>query len=79
MLPPAVPYKMKSRKYGEQGSTTVLHTKRRAGESLPTKNGLEIANKYDNPLYTEPWGVSVYRAAVYLACGEFDKVKMESL
>lgn len=32
-----------------------------------------------SPLYTETWGVSVYRAAVYLACGEIDKVKMESL
>ena len=32
-----------------------------------------------SPLYTETWGVSVYRAAVYLACGEFEKVKTEAL
>jgi hypothetical protein len=30
-------------------------------------------------LYRKLWGVSVYRAAVYLACGETEKAKQESL
>ena len=51
MLPPAVP-KVKARNYGEQGTTTGLDTKPHGGESFPTKKGLEIANKYDNIVFT---------------------------
>jgi hypothetical protein len=32
----------------------------------------------DNYLYRKMWSVSAYKAAVYLACGQIDKVKMET-
>ena len=32
----------------------------------------------DTYIYNKMWGVSEYKAAVYLACGQMDKVKMET-